>query len=97
MQKPHCTAPASTNASCTGCSASSAPSPSTVSDIVAVRLDGEHETRADERPVEQHRAGAALTLLAGVLRAREAEPLPEREEQALAGPDVRLGTLTVDA
>ena len=42
--------------------------------LVPVGLRGEHEARADERPVEQHRARAALALLARVLRAREAEP-----------------------
>ena len=38
-------------------------------DLVPVGLRGEDEARADERAVEQHRARAALALLAGVLRA----------------------------
>ena len=59
-------------------------------DLVAVGLRREHEARADERPVEQHRARAALALLARVLRARQPEPLAQREEQRLALPDVGL-------
>src|SRR5712691_12687851 len=51
-------------------------------DAVPVRLRRQHEARTDERAVEQHRAGTALALLAGVLRARQAEPLAEREEEA---------------
>ena len=59
-------------------------------DLVAVRLRREHEARADELAVEQHGAGAALALLARVLRARQPEPLAQRVEQALALPDVGL-------
>ena len=59
-------------------------------DLVTVRLRGEHEARADELAVEQHRARAALALLAGVLRTGQAEPLAERVEEALARPDVGL-------
>ena len=97
VQKPHCTAPASTNASCTRCSSSPSASPSTVVDLVAVGLRREHEARADERAVEQHRARAALALLARVLRAREAELLAQREEQRLALPAVGLVLVAVDA
>src|SRR5581483_6084134 len=66
-------------------------------DVVPVGLRREHEARADEPAVEEHRAGAALALLAGVLRAGEAEVLAQREEQALALPDVALDLLAVDA
>jgi hypothetical protein len=65
-------------------------------DVVAVGLRGENETRADELAVEQHRARAALALLARVLRARQAEPLAQREEQALALPELGLTLLAVD-
>ena len=58
--------------------------------VVPVRLRREHEAGADERAVEQHRARAALALLARVLRAREAELLAQREEQRLALPAVGL-------
>src|SRR3954451_1520239 len=37
-------------------------------DLVAVGLRREHQTGANERPVEEHRAGPALALLARVLR-----------------------------
>ena len=65
-------------------------------DLVAVGLRRQHEARADERAVEEHRARAALALLARVLRAGQAEPLAERVEQALARPDVGLARLAVD-
>ena len=96
VQKPHCTAPVSTNASCTRCSRPVLGEPLHGDDLVPVRLGGEHEARAHEPPVEEHRARAALALLARVLRARDAQPVAERGEQALAGPDVRLARLPVD-
>ena len=65
-------------------------------DVVAVRLGGEHETRADELAVEEHGARAALALLAGVLRAGELEAVAQRREQALARPGVGLAPLAVD-
>ena len=49
VQKPHCTAPASTNASCTGCRPSPAAEPLDRDDVVPVRLRREHEARAHER------------------------------------------------
>ena len=90
VQKPHWTAPASTNASWTRWSASPAAEALDRDDLVAVGLRGQHEARADERAVEEHRARAAFALLARVLRAGQAEPLAERVEQALARPDVGL-------
>ena len=90
MQKPHCTAPASTNASCTRWSSLAVGEPLDRRHLVAVGLRREHEARADERAVEQHRARAALALLARVLRARVAELLAQREEQRLALPAVGL-------
>src|SRR6478672_11992267 len=66
-------------------------------DVVAVRLRREDEARADEHTVEQHRARAALALLARVLGARVAELLAQREEQRLALPAVRLGLDPVHA
>ena len=59
-------------------------------DLVPVGLRGEHEARAHELAVEQHRARPALALLARVLRAGQPEPLAQRVEQALALPDVGL-------
>ena len=65
-------------------------------DVVPVGLRREDEARADERAVEQHRARSALALLARVLRAGQLELLAEREEEALAAPDVGLAQLAVD-
>ena len=67
--------------------------------LVAVGLGGEHEAGADEPAVEEHRARSALPLLAGVLRAGQPEPLAQREEQALSGPDLgpRRAPLTVSS
>ena len=96
VQKPHWTAPASANAACTGCRLVSVGEPLDRDDLVAVRLRGEHEAGADERPVQEDRARSALPLLAGVLRARQAEPVPERREQALPRPHVGLEPLAVD-
>src|SRR5205085_9338826 len=64
--------------------------------VVAVRLRREDEARADEHAVEEHRARAALALLARVLRPQQAEALAEREEQALALPRLDLARLAVD-
>ena len=64
--------------------------------LVPLGLGRKDEARTDEPAVEQHRARAALTLLARILRAREPEPLPQREEQALALPDIRFARLAVD-
>ena len=47
-------------------------------------------------PSSEHRARAALALLARVLRPGQAQPLAQREEQALARPDVRLARVAVD-
>src|SRR5437016_3155986 len=44
-----------------------------------------HETRVHRQPVEPHRAGAALTFAAPLLRARQAEPLAQHVEQAIGG------------
>ena len=66
-------------------------------DLAAVGLGAVHEARAHELAVEQHRAGAALALLARALGARQVEPLAQHEEQALGAVDVGLALLAVDA
>ena len=65
-------------------------------ELVAVRLGGEDKAGANKPAIEQHRAGAALALLARVLRAGEAEPLAKDVEQALPGPGIGLPALAVD-
>ena len=51
-------------------------------DLAALGLAGEHQARADEEAVEVDRAGAALALFAGVLRAHQAEVLAQQLQQA---------------
>ena len=71
--------------------------PSTVTTSRPSAWRGEHQARAHELAVEVDRARAALALLAGVLRARQAEPLAQHVQQALALPDaVGLARLAVD-
>ena len=66
-------------------------------DLAALGLAGQHQARAHELAVEVHRARAALALLAGVLGARQREPLAQHVQQALALPDaVDLARLAVD-
>ena len=97
VQKPHCTAPASRNACCTGWRSSPSASPSMVTIDVAVGLPGSHQARAHEDVVHQHRARSALALLAGVLRTPQLQALAQDVEQALAPPDVvDLVVATVD-
>src|SRR5438067_9957627 len=64
--------------------------------FVSLRLHGEDEARTDEPPVEEHRAGTALALLAGILGARKPEPLAQCEQETLSFPDIRLARLAVD-
>ena len=83
VQKPHCTAPAATNARCTACSAAVRREALDRDDLAPVGLRAVHEAGAHELAVEQHRAGPALALLAGALGAGQVEPLAQHEEQAL--------------
>ena len=97
VQNPHCTAPVSTNACCTSviARASVRLQPLDGDDLGADRRGREHQARAHQRPVDQHRARAALALLAARLGARQAEALAQHVEQALAEP--RVGDLVVVA
>src|SRR6266581_4915688 len=62
-------------------------------DPSAVGLAAEHEARADQHAVEIHGTGAALSLLASVLRTEETEPLAQDIQQTLARPHVDGGPL----
>ena len=64
-------------------------------DFMPVGLCGEDEARAHERAVEQHRARAALALLACVFRPRVAELLAQSEEERLPLPAVGRGVSAV--
>ena len=88
VQKPHCTAPASTNACCTSESAPSSASASTVVISRPTARGRQHQARAHQHAVDEHRARAALALLARVLRPGQAETLAQHVEQALADPGV---------
>ncbi|GAU67125.1 putative short-chain acyl-CoA dehydrogenase [Streptomyces sp. NBRC 110611] len=57
-------------------------------DLAALDLSGGDETRTHGHAVEPDGARPALALLAGVLRARQAEPLAQHVQQGLALPDV---------
>ena len=66
-------------------------------DVAALRLAGGDQAGAHDDAVEVDRARAALALLAGVLRAGQAQPLAQDVEQALALPHVvGLPLLAVD-
>src|SRR4051794_26450529 len=55
-------------------------------DLAALDLRDRHETRVDHEPVDENRAGAALTLAAALLCAGQAEILAEDvQEPAAAG------------
>src|SRR4051794_39315818 len=50
-------------------------------DLLALDAGGERQARQDAPPVDEHRAGPALPLVAPLLRAGEREPFPQRVEQ----------------
>src|SRR5207237_8966371 len=66
-------------------------------DLSVIRLGREHQATAGQRAVEPDGAGTALTLLAGVLRAEQAELLPKKREKTCPGPDRRFAPFAVDA
>ena len=90
VQNPHCTAPSSTKACCTAVrvARSSGCRPSRRDDLALAHRRREHQARAHQHAVEEHRARAALTLLAARLRRREPEALAQHVQQALAEPRV---------
>src|SRR5215217_3577432 len=50
-------------------------------DLPALEGGGERQARQDAPPVDEHRAGPALPLVAALLRAGEREPFAQRVEQ----------------
>ena len=56
-------------------------------DRVALVHDGEGQAADDAQSVHQHGAGPALTMVAALLRTREAEMLTQRIQQRRAGVD----------
>ena len=84
VQYPHCIAPCSSQACCTGCSTPSSARPSTV--VIrwpAASADG-RDARGHRAAADQHRAGAAGALAAAELRAGDAQVIPQHLEQAPA-------------
>ena len=77
VQKPHCTAPASTNACCTSVGEPTGAMPSTVTIVLTDRRCRQHEAAAHQLVVDQHAARAALALLARTLAADQPEPLAQ--------------------
>src|SRR6266508_2021303 len=66
-------------------------------EVAADRVGGHDAAGGDQDPVHHDRAGPALALLAGVLGAGKAEPLPEHVQQALPDPGVDdVAVLAVD-
>src|SRR6266508_4260936 len=66
-------------------------------EVAADRVGGHDAAGGDQDPVHHDRAGPTLALLAGVLGAGKAEPLPEHVQQALPDPGVDDGAvLAVD-
>ena len=68
--------------------------PSTVSIVRAVGLDREHHAALHERPVDEHRAGAAVAGVAADVRAREVERRRAGSGRAACGPRPRARSAT---
>ena len=69
------------NACCSGCSAPSRASPSTVVTLGAILHDCQRQAGIDAAVIDQHRAGAALPVIAALLGAGEIEMVAQRVQQ----------------
>ena len=67
-----------------------------VVDLVALRLDPEHQARVDRAAVEDHAAGAAVAGVAAFLAAGQPQHVAQNLEQALARLAQELGPFAVD-
>src|SRR5450759_567484 len=65
--------------------------------VLALRLDGEIETRVDHLAVDENRASAALTFLAGALGAGEAKMFPQHFKQSAPRRNEKIVRFAVDA
>ena len=77
VQKPHCSAWLSRNASWTGCSVPSRDRPSTVDNVAAVGLHGEHGAGLHAVAVQVNGARAAVAGVAADHGADLAEPVTQ--------------------
>ena len=84
------------NACCIGWSSPPAREAFDGRDLRAVLHDGEREAGIDAPAVDQHRAGAALAVVAALLGAGEVEMLAQRVEQRRPGRDAQLVIDAVD-
>ena len=82
VQYPHCIAPASRNASCTGCSWSPLRQPFDGGDLLLRDRANPGDARALRFSVDQDRAGAALAFAAAVLASGQIEMLAQHGQQA---------------
>ena len=96
VQMPHCSAACSRNFCCTGCRAIRAGKTLDRADLLALGLDGQHQTRIDEDAVNGDGTRAAVAVVAAFLGAGEAERLAQYFEQALARLAEKFGRLPVD-
>src|ERR1039458_66095 len=65
--------------------------------VLSLRLHGEIETRVDRVAVDENRASAALTFLAGAFGASEAEMFPQRFKQSAPRRNEKIVTLAINA
>ena len=92
MQNPHCTPPPARNASWSRLKRAVGAQPFDRGHGPPVHLDGKHETGVDALTVNEHRAGAALSFGAALLRAGQSEVVAKDvEEGAMDGNLEHLG------
>ena len=96
VQKPHCRPCSCQKPSWIGWSLPSCSSPSTVSDLAAVGLDGEHRAGLHRLAVEQDGAGAAVGGVAADVGAGQAQVLAQEVDQQQARLDLGLRGGAVD-
>src|SRR4051812_39875546 len=65
-------------------------------DLGAVLHDDERQARYHPAPVDEHRAGAALAVIAALLGAGQVEPIPQGIEQGRPGRDLEQPFAAVD-
>ncbi len=82
VQMPHCAPPHSRNASCTALQLRAAGNAFDGANVRAVGLERGDEATVDDRPVQQHRARAALAFAAAFFRAGQMHLLAQHIQQA---------------
>jgi hypothetical protein len=90
VQYPHCNPSWRTKAACIGWRSSPFAKPSMVVISSSACMTASVRQLLMPLPIDDHRAGAALPLIASLLRAGEREMLTQRIEQCRAGITVRV-------